>query len=68
MIIVEIVIFILSLLCTFFALGAQTVLKYQMFGFIIGGEVNIFIPHWSAWFFLAIIPLVTIALIWQLRE
>ena len=51
---IGIVLCLLGIGCLIFAAVWQQVLCYQMFGFIFK---ELIIPHWSAWFYLGIIPL-----------
>jgi len=44
--------------CLLFAAFYQMALVYEKFGFILTGDTQIFIPHWSAYFYLGIIPFV----------
>ena len=51
---IEIILCLLGLGCVSCAVVWQQVLCYQMFGVVFQ---KVFIPHWSAWFYLGIIPL-----------
>lgn len=51
------IITIISACCVIFAFIYQMVLIVEKFGFIIGGDINIFIPHWSALFYLGAITI-----------
>ncbi len=50
--IISIIILIVSTILVLYAGINQMILIYQKFGFILGGETAIFIPHWTAWFYL----------------
>lgn len=45
---------IIGVACVTFALIMQTVVSVEKFGFAID---SIFVPHWSAWFFMGVFPL-----------
>lgn len=47
----------IEILCVLFAMIYELFLQYQTFVFVIGSEVKIFVLHWSAWLYLAVIPL-----------
>ena len=56
-IVLGIALFIIGIGCIITATVCQQILIYQKFGVIFGGDnFTIFIPHWSAWFYLGIIP------------
>lgn len=44
--------------CVAYAGVMQMILCYQKFGVIISSE-HFFIPHWSAWFYSGIVPMIT---------
>ena len=52
------ILLIVGIACVLFASIYQMVLVYRMFGFIVGGDVTFFIPHWSALFYLGIVPFI----------
>ena len=43
--------------CVVYAGVMQMILCYQKFGAII--TENLFIPHWSAWFYFGAVPMIT---------
>ena len=45
---------ILSILLILFAFIGQQIVIYQQLGIILFGEM--LIPHWTAWFYLGVIP------------
>lgn len=45
---------IIGIVCVGFACVMQTVLMYERYGVIFNTEA-VFIPHWSAWFFLGVV-------------
>lgn len=54
---IGIILVILGLGCVVTAIVWQQVLCYQMFGVVFNTD-NMFIPHWSALFYLGIIPVI----------
>lgn len=57
--------FIIGLALIITATVFQSVLSYEKFGAII--TKNIFIPHWSAWFYLGGLPLGVGYFMWMIR-
>lgn len=56
-IVLGIVFLVIGIACIIMATVWQQILIYQKFGVIFGGDnFTIFIPHWSAWFYLGVIP------------
>lgn len=50
------ILILIGLFCILFAEIMQCVVCVQMYGVIFK---QVFIPHWSAWFFLGFIPIIT---------
>lgn len=48
---------LIGISCILYAEIMQMVLCYQKFGAII--TENLFIPHWSAWFYFGAVPMIT---------
>lgn len=46
---------LIGVICVICGCVWQQILCYQMFGFIFD---KLFIPHWSAWFYLGMIPII----------
>lgn len=53
-IIIAVILFVLGFLSLVFACIMQCVVSVQMFGVVLK---QVFIPHWSAWFFFGAIPM-----------
>ena len=57
LIIFSIFLTLIGIVCVIIAIVWQQILIYQKYGFLFGSDgFSIFIPHWSAWFYLGIIP------------
>ena len=56
---------IIAILCVIFASVNQAILMYERYGVIFNTEA-VFIPHWSAWFYLGTIGAVPASLAEQI--